>query len=353
MENKPLSWTFSNIWNQSLQSEPRVLEARNHIWASELGGAFVDRYLKMLATPETNPPNLRSHRKFQAGHIWEWIVELILKRAGLIIMKQERLTYQYEGLLEVSGKPDFLAGGKPDWAQAEHDIKELGFPEVIERASLNIINKLKDQIGDKHLKEIVLEVKSCSTIIFDRYERTGIASYHHTLQLFHYLKALNLDEGHIVYICRDDCRMLEIGVFNPSPVEEDYKRDIAQMTNFIKTGKMPFIEPEIIFDPTIGKIQKNWKVEYSNYLTKLYGYEEPEAYREMWDSRVKSFNGALGRLVKSKTGGTTPTGKPIVLTEKNVAALDELKAYFPDFDTLEQIAIEKLKAVDPDELEEV
>ena len=147
--------------------------------------------------------------------------------------------------------------------------------------------------------------------------------------------------------------MLEIGVFNPSLVEEDYKRDIQKMTDYIDRNTEPPIEPEIIFDPTIGKVQKNWKVEYSNYLTKLYGYSEPEAYREMWDKRVKSFNGALGRLVKSKTGGTTPTGKPIVLTPGNIAALDELKAYFPDFETLEQIAIEKLKAIDPEELEEV
>ena len=39
-------WSFSSTWNDGLIPVERKPEPRDYIWASELGGAMIDRYLK-------------------------------------------------------------------------------------------------------------------------------------------------------------------------------------------------------------------------------------------------------------------------------------------------------------------
>ena len=105
------SWRFSKLWNQSLLSIPdKPLIKRNYIFASELGQSYVDRYLKMWATPYTNPPNDRSRRKFSSGHCWEWIVGLVLTMCGILKEKQLRGEVEIPKCLRVSGRLDFIAG---------------------------------------------------------------------------------------------------------------------------------------------------------------------------------------------------------------------------------------------------
>jgi len=42
-------WSVQGIWNEELTlgRKDRVLEPRDHIWASELGKSHYERYLKM------------------------------------------------------------------------------------------------------------------------------------------------------------------------------------------------------------------------------------------------------------------------------------------------------------------
>lgn len=345
-------WSFFQAWNGSLgKRKDRILTPRQHIWASELGGSYIDRYLKMTAVEPTNPPNMRSLRKFDAGNMWEGIAWFVLSRAGVLINSQEWLEYQLPDMLSVTGKLDFLAGGKPDWQKARSSVKEMSvnfgpFGEFISRQSLAIIDYLSATYGNE-LKTLVLECKSVSSFMFDRYERTGKANPHHEAQLMHYLLSKNLPEGHIIYICKDDCRMLEFPVFNTpdgnSPTMQMYKSDVEKMTHFIKNKIEPNKEELIIFSEDLGKFSSNWKVEYSGYLTKLYGFSEPEAYRALVDPKISSFNRGFSRLILSETGGTTPTGKPIKLTDGNLSAVEEMKATFKDFDSYVKKAIELKK----------
>lgn len=335
MNNKDMSWTFFQHWNNSISREDRPLKPRDYIWASEIGGAYLDRFLKMNAETPTNPPNMRSRRKFQAGHEWERNIRMLLSFAGIHKSSEEYFTHQYSGLLKVTGRADFVAGGTPDWAKARQLIKDYALlgndTPTDDDFYMRIMNNFALAIGNKTLKTIILELKSCSSFMFDMYEATGKPNRHHELQLFHYLKSSGMDEGHIVYISKDDCRMIEFGVFNPSPIEDLYRADIEEMTKIFKLGKQPEKEPQVLFDENRGKFTKNWKIEYSNYLTKIYGYSEPESYRAMWDSKITAFNRALGRLVLSETGGKTPTGKPITLTAGNKEALAELEATFESY----------------------
>jgi hypothetical protein len=329
-----LSWEFATVWNQSLLTRPEFEpRRREHIWASEIGNPFIDRYLKMTGVAPTNGPNARSKRKFEAADIFEWLVGFVLKQAGIWIESQEKLNFQYPGLLRVTGKLDHLAGGRPDWSRARRQVSAVGLPRVIERASLAIIDRLSGMYGDDVLRTIVLEVKSLSTFMFDRYEATRRADTRHEAQAFHYLKAKALPEAHIAYICRDDCRIVELGVFNPSSVEQAYRRDIELMTSFVSNGVYPEKEQELLFDESRFRFSTNWGVEYSAYLTYLYGYDEPIHYREKWKKTVDSMNRVFKRCVVDAK-----------MTDKNLLVLEVAHKLFPRWDEMIALAKEVAKA---------
>jgi len=328
-----LKWSFSSIWNDSLENgkPERKLEPRDYVYASELGGAYIDRYYKMKGEAYTNPPNMRSLRKFEAGNIWEWIVQLILIRAGILIESQEHLDFQYPDLLKVSGRLDHLAGGKPDYDKALAELDNLELPEIISRASRNIIGYFKEKYP-QGLETLILEVKSVSSFMFESYLKTGEANLGHKLQLFHYLKSKGLPEGHIVYICKDDCRMLEMGVFNPSPIEDIYKKDIETMTKYFKNNIEPPKEELLTFDENTLKFNYNWKVGYSVYLTKIYGFKEQMEYQDMFSPVASKFNRVFKRVVDDAK-----------MTKLNLEVIKEIKLRFPDFDKYVELAKLKVK----------
>lgn len=328
-----LSWSVYGAWNEQLGTrENRAPYPRDYIWASEIGGSFVDRYLKMQGVPQTNPPNPRSLRKFVAGNIWEWIIGFVLRRAGVLIDCQEKLSYQYPDLLKVTGKLDFLAGGQPDWEKAQAEVSSLGLPHELERASVAIVKHLQEAYGNAPLKTVVIEVKSVGSYMFGRYESTQQANPNHRGQIFHYLKAKDLDEGHIVYVSKDDCRMIECGIYNPSTAESEYKADIGRMTGFYNSGEQPPLAPEVLFDEVFLSFRTNWHIEYSGYLTKLYGYKEPINYRERWDKLVSSINRTFKRCV---TGAK--------MTDLNKTTIESAKTIFPEWDDLVSKAQAKVK----------
>ncbi len=326
-----LSWSFYKVWNDSLeQRESRATVARDRIWASELGKSLVDNYLKLKGVEPSNPFDKRSLRKFEAGNIWEWFVGLILKRAGVYLGTQGWVEYQYPGLLNVTGKMDFLAGGKPDWEKSREEIKGLDLPEFFNRATNAIIDHFKNTYPDG-MNEVVLEIKSVGSYMFDRYWNTGMANPNHRLQAFHYLKATGKPEAHIVYISKDDARMVELGLFNPSSTEEVYKKYIEDLTGYYKANQQPPLEKEIIFDEEVGKFSVNWKVMYSSYLTMLYKYKDQAEFEAKYRPMVSKFNRVLNRVLENKK-----------MTKANLEIIDEMEKQFKDTDRIFSIA-KKLK----------
>lgn len=317
-----MSWTLQETWNKALETrEERELKPRENIWASELGGSYIDRYHKMKGVKQTNPPNARSLRKFEAGNLAEWVVGLVLKRAGILKDLQKWVGYQYEGLLPVSGKLDYIAGGGIDWEKSKNEIEKLELPDFFNRATNQIITHLQSNYPDG-LNDIILEIKSCSSFMFERYEKHGLkAAKNHKLQTYHYLKGLGLPEAHLVYISKDDLRLLELGIYNPSNIEDEYKTDIRSMTYYFKNDIVPPKEELIILNGDTCKFSTNWKIEYSSYLTMIYGFDEPINYREKYDRTVASWNRTLGRVIAGKN-----------ITDLNKKTIEEIKANGFDLD---------------------
>lgn len=329
-------WQFASLWNEALSSLPeRPLVKRQHIWASELGGAKVDRYLKMMGHKMSNPPNDRSLRKFAAGHIWEWILGFVLTTTGILKARQLRGEVELPGLLKVSGKLDFIAGGPVDWEKAKADIKQMqqlfsasigDMPPIIFHAADRIITNMQKKFGSNPLEEVIMEAKTVSSFMSEKIQKSGAPMVHHTLQNLHYVIA-NKIPGLLAYVCKDDCIITEFSVLASKPLLKMYHDDVSEMTELIKgAGKnylknLPNKEEEVNFDSKVFRFEKNFYVEYSSYLKFLYNYDTPEQYRMKWQRSVSSWNRTFKRCV---TGAN--------MTDLNKKTIAEAKKMFPEWD---------------------
>lgn len=313
MQKSKQNWGIDTIWNKSaLEREERKTEPRDRIWASELGKSPVDIYLKMKGVEQSNPPNARSLRKFEAGNIWEWIVSLILSRSGILQDAQRWTSYQYDGLLQVTGRLDFFAGGKPDYERATRELSELMLPDIFIRAGKNIASGLAKKYPDG-LDTKIIEVKSISSFMFEQLEKENTATSNHRLQLFHYLKAEDISDGLIMYICKDDCRMLEVPITNPSAVEDEYRGEIEKISKYYYANEQPPLEQPIEFNQDTKRFSKNWRIAYSGYLTHLYGFKNQKEFDDKYTPVSERWNRVLGRIAEGKE-----------MTDNNKAALEEM-----------------------------
>lgn len=300
-------WSLASVWNECLDTNrEREYTPRDHIWASELSGSYYDRYWKMHGRKPTTPPNLRARRKFEAGNLSEWVVLQILRRSQLLKTTQDHITFD-NGDMRVTGRSDYIAGGTPKL----DDMTDL--PEGLAEVSQAVIERLHDS---NELDEQVLELKSCSGMMFERYMIAP--ARHHAMQLFHY--AYNLKKpGRLVYLSRDDLRMVEWTI---SPDSEEwfdlYDRDISQMAHVYGVSEdeiSEFKEPLLLYED--GKFKKNFRIEYSSYLTD-YGYERPDEYAEPTGKIAGRINRVLTRIQDGKK-----------LTKLNEEAIEAVVRFFP------------------------
>lgn len=349
-----MSWSFFQLANLAATDKPvRDIKPRDYLWATDLDKAPIDVYHAMIGTVPTNPPNDRSMRKFHAGDIWEFYAYLVLYFAGVLKTNQDRLTHQYPGLLMVSGRQDFIAGGIPDWNKAKEAVRLFPMTDPIKEYFQRLIFSFEKEFGNKELKEIIIECKSVGSFMFPRYEALGKPSKGHAKQLFHYLISEQRDEGHVAYISKDDSLMLEFPIWlSDKHLEAEYKKSIETLTHYYNNKIEPPKEDLIVFDEESGKFNKNWRVEYSNYLTMFYGFETPRDYSDSVKGDVSLFNRCLSRQVMVEMGKTTPSGKPVQLTKGNLEGMEKLKAFYPN-DWQKYIAIVKKLAeagvIDTDE----
>jgi hypothetical protein len=323
-------WSLAKLWNKALEStNERVVEPRDRMYASELGRSDIDIFLKMQGEKPTNPPNERSQRKFHAGDLYEWFVFLILKKCGILLKKQIPVKTTLEGCVEVSGRLDFIAGGLPNYEEGQKKIdeliNELEMPPLFHQVTKNFIEILKAEYP-KGLDEKILEVKSVATFGFEKIEKTGKALAGHDLQNFHYVNNLQM-EGALCYISRDDLRMIEIPIMPENEkLLKKYQEKVKRVSGFYKENQSPEPEPLILFDEDTGKFSKNFNVEYSPFLTKIYNIERPDAYDEVISPIIGRWNRILTRIKADKP-----------LTKDNEAGLDEMIERNFDIDKIKKI----------------
>lgn len=333
-------WSLSQIWNETLDTpDNRILAPRDYIYASELGYSFADRYLKMYGVKFTNPPNTRSRRKFQAGNIWEWVLGIVLISSGMLKKKQLRVEAKLPRLLRVSGRLDYVVGSPENWNNAKEQVKKI--QDALELLKLDVppfffkaIDKFIEKYSGQNIRDVIFEAKSLSHWMMNKVLKTGIPLYHHAMQIFHYVYGNDegIQEGKLFYLSKDDCLTEEFVVNNDERLFDIYHQDIKMMTKYYNAGfdkknpmaLMPPKEPLILFEEGVYTFSKNTLgVEYSPYLTMLYGYETPEAYRMSWQYKINSWNRVFKRCVRGDK-----------MTDKNVDVIKDAKALFPNWDKL-------------------
>lgn len=334
-----LEWDFVSLFSEVIRSLPeRPMMKRSYIYASELGGDYCSRYLKMHAHPYSNPFNDRARRKMISGQIFEWIVYLILSMTGLLKQKQLKGVVELPGMLHVSGKLDFVVGGEVvDWEAVRQEVKTIqrlfalsfsDMPPVIEHSVEKIIDRMEMMFSRVLLREYVFECKSVSTFVYALIEKSGKARQGHPLQTLHYLLANRIPEGFVGYINRDSFEYQQCHVLhNDKQLVKAYHDDVRTMTEYYNaSGKnylknMPPKAPEVMFEEASFRFVKSNHAEYSQYLEFLYGIKSIDDFKAKWDKPIASYNRTFKRCV---TGAN--------MTNINKEVIAEAKKMFPDWD---------------------
>lgn len=337
-------WRFVEAWNAAAKKDNRPLEPRDYAYASELLMPKVDRFLKMRAVPYTNPPNDRSLRKFFAGKGWEYIVKMVLLTCGIYQKEEIKVNSQpYSDYIPVHGRLDFIVGGLVSEKEALARAEEL--PDFLKDLAASVIRSFAG-IG---LKMRVMEVKSVSKYALEYVEKRREPMNTHHAQAHYYQHATGLPAS-VAYISKDNALMAEYFV-NAEKSEPLMREDLEQMTYYFTRGIQPENEPLMGFDYGVAKFTKNLGVEYSPYLSMLYGYQNPDEYRRSVEPMVKRWNNALQRYAQAELGKTTPTGKPIVPTPANKEVRQEIITAGYNFSEILDVKIAAVEAGDEDEEE--
>ena len=315
-------WSLQEIWNKQLTlgRTQRELTSREHIWASEIGKNHFERYLKMTAVKPDKDYDERTLRKFAAGDFFERIIAYVLITAGLL--KHDNKWYEIpatDQTLRVSVKPDFIAGGKPDWAKIKQDLKSNLFFEimpVLEGVCKSLVEFLSEKYPDG-LKDIVYEIKSLNSQVFwAKRDYLQNAYLPHRLQALTELKATGMPEARLLYISKDDLTVAEFPVFASDPdLNRVWEEDVRLMTHYIKTKTLPPKPDAIVLDPRskirfqlnkqkyeiVGAYTENYEIKWSNYITKM-GYKDEDDYLNAIKPLLKQKNDELKEQFKITQG---------------------------------------------------
>lgn len=315
------AWSIQGIWNEQLSlADERGYEPRQHIWASEIGKNHFERYLKMTGVkPDLQYPK-RVLRVFAAGDFYERVIGYVLVTAGLLKADNKRFEIPAtEDTLMVSVKPDFIAGGKPDWDKVRKDLEENPMWQFFPKLKL-IAQKLVESLNAQYpngLADLVYEIKTVNSQLFwAKKDYLREAYPHHAMQLHTEMKGTGLPEGRILYVSKDDLTVMEFSQVITEEREQAWLDDVKLMTHYIKNGITPPKPDFIVFDKRKkikfqanklkyeiqGCFTHNWEVERSMYLPTITGFDDPKEWIASLKEDIKAKNDALKAEFKTANG---------------------------------------------------
>src|SRR3990167_2316548 len=217
------TFSIQKIINDKLANDNENREHKDIVsWhCSKIGTCRTGIYLERLGLPPDEPFDARTLRLFSAGSMFEnWIVDVV-KAEGITLETQVRV-----------------------------EDRKLGF------------SGYADAVVSHEGQKILYEVKSKHSKSFWYMEKQGQgASEHHKMQTWLYLYNLNLPEGRILYISRDDLAVLEYPV---------YLDDIGLKMKVMKELEILNLAWEKQLPPPVPSWDKaeQWKSKYCNYHKK-------------------------------------------------------------------------------------
>ena len=263
----------------------------------------------------------RKLRVFEAGNFFERVVAFVLVAAGILIYDNKRYEIpEDDEHLMVSVKPDFVAGGKPNWEKAKEQIDEdllLKLMPNLGRIAKSLVEMFAKNYPEG-LNPLVYEIKSINSQVFwSKKDYLSNAYPHHLLQLYAEMKATGLSEGRILYISKDDLTTSEFAVKADNPkLIEAYENDVKLLTKYIRSGEEPPKPESIVFDPRAklrfqsnknkcvieGCWVENWQIGWSNYITKITGIKgkDQKEVAEKWSKTLTKEIGEKNKVLKDE-----------------------------------------------------
>lgn len=319
---------IAQLWNNVEELGRRETKERNYINASDIGGSYLDRWYKMKGEQPTNPYEARTLRIFAAGNTFEDLVVEVLAKAEVLVDTQGYIEIPAtEKTLLVKGYYDARIGGVKDWNIAKSVFKKrceiedgiikhieeiyqkeglkvpahhYRFSQYMKGQGEKILNGLAELYPGGMPEEAIAEIKSINSNAFwNRKGYIGVGYPHHLLQNYTYLKGTGLKKGLLLYVSKDDLSLEECMIMlGTERIENDWNKDVQEMSAFILSGKQPEPEPMLVFEKDEGKNglwRPNWKLARSPYLTKITGYPDASTFEK--EARVKAtpLNRTLGK----------------------------------------------------------
>lgn len=194
---------IQQIANQKLIDLREKRDKEIKSWhASKFGSCLRGMYLERMGVKPDSEFVERELRVFDCGHIFEnWFVDLLKNDKDLKIEQQVRVELKD---LNISGYADGV-------------ISYNGFKKV-------------------------LEVKSKHSYGFKYLEKDG-AQEQHREQVWIYLKGLEIKEGSIIYLSKDDLRIMEFPVYLKDKALELSVMKQVELLNQAWKDKSPYILP--------------------------------------------------------------------------------------------------------------
>lgn len=304
---------LEDVWNDITVAvkRGRPHEPRQHIYASEIGKSFFDRYHKMIGTPETEMIDDRVLRKFTAGEVFEELIGDYLSMIGLIKSSQEHIEIpENEKHLRITGRIDYIAG-MSDWKAAREKIGN-GTTEEYSDITKEILLKLIERLEQKYpngISDTLFEIKTINSMVFWAKKHYLTEAYPwHVMQIYTYLKQKGMSEGRIVYVSKDDLTIKELTITYPNAeLEAVWQKDVETMSDYLRKGVEPPKPPSVIFDKRgsypfqkngvkhkcEGLWKENWEVKFSSYFRMITGFESEDKWLYSLRSEISERNKEL------------------------------------------------------------
>jgi CRISPR/Cas system-associated exonuclease Cas4 (RecB family) len=209
---------IQNLIDEHIREEfnQRGKKEQSSWYISKLGGCLRGVFLERLGKESDEPFDNRTLRVFNAGNIFEdWVVNLLEQQKDVKLEKQTRV-----------------------------EDKELGVS--------GYVDAIVEYQGEKRPYEIKSKHSRSFWYMVNKQEGP---MRHHEYQLWMYLKLLNISEGSLLYISKDDLTVAEFIVqLKNRKLEKEVMHNLKILNDCWKTKTLPPLP-----DP------KSWQAKFCGY----------------------------------------------------------------------------------------
>lgn len=203
------------ITDQLRKEEKERKHDATSFYASSLGSCKRKQIYKRKNTPETNPADDRGLKVFSVGNSFHsWLTDIIERSGATLKTEVEVISEEF-----------------------------------------NLKGRV-DAIIEKDGKTLIYEIKSINSMGFSYLKKP---KEEHIMQLISYLWLTENYEGRIIYLSKDDARVLEFPVYLTDELLDKVKDELKILNHFYKNNALPSRLP------LDSKNKKNWQCNYCSY----------------------------------------------------------------------------------------